>query len=550
VIPGLDGLSVEPCRKGGRIEALTTDAITRFDGFEDISRQITETKQRQLEAVHRIGWYDSAESSQGTVKRLVETGREMEALATDRESRLLVAEIRRQEKNLLMRAEKRYLQRLKDGCAALEASAQGDLRRLGKSYSTAFESIFDAVFSQVALNEKLKSLARTELRTQEQGMEEAMQAIKKRAQDQMRLYAADALSMKNTARNLIIGISLIVIVLTLAFGWFVSTGIARVLRRIIEGLESGSDQVAAASGQVSAASQSLAEGASEQASSIEETSSSLEELSSMTRQNAEHSGEANRLMEESQKVVREANESMTALTGSMEDISSSSRETSKIIKTIDEIAFQTNLLALNAAVEAARAGEAGSGFAVVADEVRNLAMRAAEAAKNTASLIEDTTHKVNEGADFVTRTNESFGKVTESAVSVAALIGEIAAASEEQAQGVNQINLAVGEMDKVVQQNAANAEESASASEEMNAQAEQMKTMIQELVSLVGQDRRQNHTYARNAAPSATSARVHYEGGRHGRPEDGKAQARLQQRTREIGPGQDLSDFEGENMTF
>ena len=169
----------------------------------------------------------------------------------------------------------------------------------------------------------------------------------------------------------------------------------------------------------------------------------------------------------------------------MSDISKASEETSKIIKTIDEIAFQTNLLALNAAVEAARAGEAGAGFAVVADEVRNLAMRAADAAKNTAGLIEDTVSKINHGSEIVTKTNDAFSKVAESSSKVGELVGEIAAASKEQSDGISQVNTAVAEMDKVVQQNAANAEESASASEEMNAQAEQMKGFVNELVTLI-----------------------------------------------------------------
>ena len=134
----------------------------------------------------------------------------------------------------------------------------------------------------------------------------------------------------------------------------------------------------------------MAEGASEQAASLEETSSSLEEMSSVTNQNAAHAQEADVLMKESNRVVNQANDSMVELTVSMDEILKAGEETQKIIKTIDEIAFQTNLLALNAAVEAARAGEAGAGFAVVADEVRSLAIRAADAAKNTANLIEGT----------------------------------------------------------------------------------------------------------------------------------------------------------------
>jgi methyl-accepting chemotaxis protein len=177
---------------------------------------------------------------------------------------------------------------------------------------------------------------------------------------------------------------------------------------------------------------------------------------------------------------------MAELTNSMKDISRSGEETSKIIKTIDEIAFQTNLLALNAAVEAARAGEAGAGFAVVADEVRNLAMRAADAAKNTASLLEDTSIKMKTGTALVAGANEAFAQVTESASKAADLVAEIAAASEEQARGIDQVSTAVAEMDKVTQQNAAGAEESASSSAEMYSQAEKLKEMVTKLTSLVG----------------------------------------------------------------
>jgi methyl-accepting chemotaxis protein len=177
---------------------------------------------------------------------------------------------------------------------------------------------------------------------------------------------------------------------------------------------------------------------------------------------------------------------MQNLTDSMGQIASASEETSKIIKTIDEIAFQTNLLALNAAVEAARAGEAGAGFAVVADEVRNLAMRAADAAKNTSELIESTVKKVEDGSALVTETNTAFSRVAEDVGKVGNLVSEISAASNEQSQGISQINQAVTEMDKVTQQNAASAEESASASEEMNAQAMQMKSNVDHLMVLVG----------------------------------------------------------------
>jgi len=284
----------------------------------------------------------------------------------------------------------------------------------------------------------------------------------------------------------IFGVALLIAVGGIVLSYLVARSIAKPMNGLVQSLDEGSDQVAAAANQVSSSSQSLAEGSSEQAASIEKTSFSLEEMSAMTKQNAGNATQADSLMREANQVVARANESMNQLTQSMRDISQASEETSKIIKTIDEIAFQTNLLALNAAVEAARAGEAGSGFAVVADEVRNLAMRAADAAKNTANMIEDTVTKVEDGGNLVGATNEAFAEVASSASKVGELVGEIAAASGEQSDGIDQLNNAVLEMDRVVQQNAANAEESASASEELNAQAEQMKGMVAQLAQLMG----------------------------------------------------------------
>jgi methyl-accepting chemotaxis protein len=286
-------------------------------------------------------------------------------------------------------------------------------------------------------------------------------------------------------RNSLLMIILPVLLLLLAMLYFPMRNLSR-LQDLTGGIADASEEVKNAAQQVSGVSQSLAQGASQQAAALEETSSSLEEMSSMTRQNADHATSANAMMGDTAKVVEEANASMTQLTGSMAEISRASEDTARIIKTIDEIAFQTNLLALNAAVEAARAGEAGAGFAVVADEVRSLAMRAAEAAKNTAGLIEGTVGKVKGGAELVSKTAEAFSQVAVSTTKVKELVAEIAAASSEQAQGVTQINKAVAEMNQVTQQTAANAEESASASEELNAQAEQMKTFVQDLAAIVG----------------------------------------------------------------
>jgi methyl-accepting chemotaxis protein len=206
------------------------------------------------------------------------------------------------------------------------------------------------------------------------------------------------------------------------------------------------------------ASENLSTMSCRQAASVEQTSASLDEIASMTRQNAEKTRKADGIASAVNQAVSHAQAAMTELTGSMEAISKAGSETSNIIRSIDEIAFQTNLLALNAAVEAARAGEVGAGFAVVAEEVRNLALRAAEAARNSTTLIESTVKEVDNGSAMVARTNAAFSEVAAAMTDIVRLIGEIAAASNDQATGMRQVNDAFAEIDKGVQHNALCAE--------------------------------------------------------------------------------------------
>ena len=282
------------------------------------------------------------------------------------------------------------------------------------------------------------------------------------------------------------GLTLLVFLVAVALSWLVARGITRPIALAVTQLNDNAAEVASSSSGVASSGQSLAQGSSQLAASIEETSAALEELTAMTKQNAENANQSDTLMKEMSHTAQSAGDSMNQMSRAMEEISVAGQEISKIIKSIDEIAFQTNLLALNAAVEAARAGEAGAGFAVVADEVRSLAMRAAEAAKNTTTLIEGTIAKINQGTELVSQVDDAFTQLTSHAGKVAGLVSEISAASGEQSQGIDQINLAANEMDRATQQIAANAEEAAAASEELSAQSEVIRSIVEDLATLVG----------------------------------------------------------------
>ncbi len=285
-------------------------------------------------------------------------------------------------------------------------------------------------------------------------------------------------------------ITLILLTLSFLVGACVIWAVRQInitLRRTARDLSEGAGQVASAASQVSSSSQSLAQGSSEQAASLEETSASTEEISSMAARNSQNSVDAASLVTQSAQKFVQANETLDQMIVAMGEIDTQSGKIAKIIKVIDEIAFQTNILALNAAVEAARAGEAGMGFAVVADEVRNLAHRSAQAAKDTASLIEESISKSREGKTRVDQVAAAIRDITAEGTKVKILVDEVNLGSQEQARGIQQVGKAVVQMEKVTQSTAANAEETASAAEELNAQSETLMDIVEQLNAMVGE---------------------------------------------------------------
>ena len=267
---------------------------------------------------------------------------------------------------------------------------------------------------------------------------------------------------------------------------YIVHNVHRTLKSAAARLSAGAEMVVAAAGQMSGSSQNLSQSATEQAASLEETSASVEQLALMTRKNADATNEVVGHLKEVDARASESNQALSDMVTAMAGIQDSSREVSKIIKTIDEIAFQTNILALNAAVEAARAGAAGMGFAVVADEVRSLAHRSAQAAQDTNELISQSISRAQSGTGSVERLTASIASITQSVVNVRRLADDVSVASRQQAAGIEQVSKAVTELEKSTQAIAGTAEEGAAASEELNAHSETVMGVVSQLEVLVG----------------------------------------------------------------
>lgn len=256
--------------------------------------------------------------------------------------------------------------------------------------------------------------------------------------------------------------------------------------RVIDGVKGANDEAAHASDQMAQSGMEVSNNAQEQAACIEETSASLEEISATTQHNADRAGEADRLMQTARKTVERAAQAMNDLTASMNLISKSSNQVAGVLKNIDEIAFHTNILALNAAVEAARAGEAGAGFSVVADEVRSLAHRAAEAARNSGSIIEQTLGDVGKGVELVNHAQAAFKEVSVTIANGTDLVSQIASSSNEQARGITNIGQAITRIESLTQRNAGNAQQTADGAAALASQVENTRRYLEQLVAVVG----------------------------------------------------------------
>lgn len=378
-----------------------------------------------------------------------------------------------------------------------------EARKAGYTYADALRELLQINLLVSSIDKELKEHGESALKAAEETARAGVDGTRKLAQE------SDE-SLMTASNTMIIGL-VSAVILGLILAVFIIRSITRPVIAAVKTISESNVQVVSASDQISSSAQSLAEGASTQASSVEEVSATIEESTSINNQNADNAHEADSLAKDANHAATVGNEKVKQLMSAMEKITESSERIAKIIKTIDEIAFQTNLLALNAAVEAARAGEHGLGFAVVADEVKNLAQRSANAAKETAGIIEEAIDEIRVGNQIAQDTDKAFSEILEKAEKSSALIGEIALSIKEQAEGMNQVASAMGQIDQVTQLNASSSEEAAAAAEELNAQASAMMDNVRSIADIVGFTIESDASYA----PSTTGAPVRIEHQKH-----------------------------------
>jgi len=416
---------------------------------------------------------------------------ESNTLKSVRDAGRAIIETKEAEMALLVDRSNKFLKEAHKNIADLKKLTQGEEVAIVNQTITAlaeYETIQSSILALTLKNSNQRAMDLSQTKAREY-VAEARDAIAKIAKDNAQnMEVAKTKSDENYAeiRNVNIAVAFGGITLALVIAFFMVRQMMNLITNSVNSVSEGAEQVASASNQISSSSQQLAEGAQEQAASVEEITSSLTEIKATIDQNSENAREADMLGKDANESAKMGYDHIQELSKSMLEINESSRKISNIIKTIDEIAFQTNLLALNAAVEAARAGEHGLGFAVVAEEVRNLAQRSAEAAKDTANIIEKSISDVQKGNQITEQTNKAFVEILDKVKKTGDIVGEIAIASKEQSTGVNELSEAMSQVDSVTQVIASNSEESAAASEEMSAQAITMKGTIAELASIFG----------------------------------------------------------------
>ena len=369
-----------------------------------------------------------------------------------------------------------------NGLSADRVAEARQLSEATKQFLDTASGVYGEVVAAPTMTPALQSRVR-DLASQTGAIKASLKQLSEHCLADLRL---NAMADQSQSQRLI---ALAISALTFAIAAIVSSFLTRStntsLRSALGSLNDGAQQVVSAAAELSASAQSLSQGATEQAAALEETSASMEQMASMTRTSALNAQQAATLVTGVVEQVEHSNAALAEMVRSMDGIKASSSRVAQIIKSIDEIAFQTNLLALNAAVEAARAGQAGMGFAVVAEEVRSLAHRSAQAAKDTASLIDESIRRSNEGAGKVGQVASAIGTITESMVRVKNIVADVREASQQQAQGIDQVLQSIQQIERVTQTTAATAEENAAAGDELNAQAEASLTVVRQLEVLV-----------------------------------------------------------------